>query len=319
VGVSFWFWSQYGNNPYPNYSIQYGTTFSSKYAKELGLDWQAAYIATLDDLGVKHLRIPIYWDEVETEPGVYILTHVEWMLNEAAGRGADVTLVVGNRVPRWPECHPPIWTINLSESEVNQAEARLVREVVTTFKGHPALKRWQVENEPFLSVFGECEPPNDTHIAAMSQLVHDLDQQHEIMITDSGELSSWTKAASGADVLGISMYRVTWNSFWGYFYYPIPPVHYSAKAKLVEPLVNKVIVSELQVEPWPPGLLTATPLAEQFKSMNQERINANIDFARRTGFSEVYLWGTEWWYWLKTEQNSPDIWNNGRQIFESSR
>jgi len=35
-------------------------TFSSRYATDLGLDWKAAYIATLDDLRPKTAD-PVYW------------------------------------------------------------------------------------------------------------------------------------------------------------------------------------------------------------------------------------------------------------------
>ncbi len=318
VGLGFWFWNQYGNNPYPSLPTKFGVTFSTKYSKELGLDWRAVYVATLDDLAVKHYRIPVYWDEVESVQGEYELDDIRWMLNEAEGRDAKVTLAIGNRVPRWPECHPPDWTTNLPPQQFEQAETKLVERLVDEFKGHPALKRWQVENEPLFDVFGECAPSNEDHLRSLVKRVQELDPAHPVMITDSGELSSWFTTAGIGDVLGISMYRVTWNSFWGYFYYPLPPSHYTAKARLIKPLVDEIIISELQVEPWPPGPITITPLEEQFRSMSPERVLSNVDYARRTGFREVLLWGVEWWYWLREIHGDSRLWEAGRTVFDGT-
>ncbi|MDZ4384998.1 MAG: hypothetical protein U0944_01115, partial [Candidatus Moranbacteria bacterium] len=47
-----------------------GITFSSKYASSIGLDWKANYIAMLDDLQIRKIRIPVYWDLVESNEGV---------------------------------------------------------------------------------------------------------------------------------------------------------------------------------------------------------------------------------------------------------
>ena len=87
----------------------FGVTFSKKYALEMGLDWRAAYLAVLDDLKVKHLRIPAYWDEIESEEGKLNFSDLDWQLAEAERREAWVVLSIGYRLPRWPECHIPDW------------------------------------------------------------------------------------------------------------------------------------------------------------------------------------------------------------------
>src|SRR6266704_2385239 len=50
---------------------QIGVTFSSLYAEQIGLNWKDAYLAMLDDLKIKHVRLPVYWDRVEKTEGVY--------------------------------------------------------------------------------------------------------------------------------------------------------------------------------------------------------------------------------------------------------
>jgi len=49
--------------------------------------------------------------------------------------------------------------------------------------------------------------------------------------------------------------------------------------------------------------------------MNLDRFRKNIEFARQTGLSEFYLWGSEWWYWMKEKQNNPDIWYEAKKLF----
>lgn len=294
---------------------QFGVTFSTLYAKQLGLDWQQAYTAVLDDLQVRRLRIPVYWNEIESERGTLQLDDVQWMLDEAAARDAHIILAIGQRVPRWPECHPPTWTKSMNQEAVEIEELNMMEQVVNRFSDHPALVLWQVQNEPFFSVFGECPTPNDAFLESSVDLVRQLDPFHPIMITASGELSTWFAPAQLADVVGISMYRVTWNSLWGYFYYPLPAAHYAEKAKLIAPYVDDVIVTELQGEPWVPTSILDTSLDEQFHSMSLRRFQQNVLFARRTGFHEVYVWGVEWWYWLWVQQNNESFWNEARSIF----
>jgi hypothetical protein len=296
--------------------VSWGVTFSTKYAKELGLDWKRVYLATLDELKVKKIRLPIYWDEVQPQAGPYDFRDVDWMMDQANQRGAKVLLVVGRRVPRWPECHTPAWVSKQGVKFEDQQIIKLVAAEVAHFKDAPALEAWQLENEPLLGVFGECPPPDDELLGKERHTLKAIDARHPVVITDSGELSIWLPTALRADVLGISMYRVTWNKWFGYFYYPVTPAFYWKKAEALYPIVTKVIVTELQAEPWPSNQrsIPNTPLAEQYKSMNIKTFNNNIEFARRVGFPEVYLWGVEWWYWVK-EKGNPDFWNAARALF----
>jgi len=48
--------------------------------------------------------------------------------------------------------------------------------------------------------------------------------------------------------------------------------------------------------------------------MNLEIFKRNIDFAEKTGLKEFYLWGGEWWYWLKTKQNNDEIWQEVKNL-----
>lgn len=296
---------------HPTVRAAYGVTFSTKYAKELGLDWRAAYLATLDDLGIRKFRIPVYWDEVEPERDRHEWADVDWMLDEAAKRGADVILVVGRKVPRWPECHVPDWAAKLDEPKRRERVLKLLEAEVTRYKSFPAVRVWQVENEPLFH-FGKCPPPDRDFLKQEILRVRGLDAR-PVMVTDSGELSTWIRTASLGDVLGISMYRLVWNKYVGELYWPVSPLYYTDRINLLSPVVKKVIVSELQAEPWFRKPVAETPIEEQYEQMNPERLRGNVDFAASTGASEIYLWGVEWWYWLKT-QGHDELWKTARGL-----
>lgn len=289
----------------------FGVTFSTKYAKELGLDWKAAYLATLDDLGVRRLRIPVYWDEAEPERGRYEWADVDWMLDEAAKRGAEVILAVGRKTPRWPECHVPGWAAALGSDAQQERVLAFLEAEIAHFKPHPAIRLWQVENEPLFH-FGKCPPPDRDFLRREILLVRGLDTR-PVMVTDSGELSTWIRTASLGDVLGISMYRLVWNKYLGEIYWPVSPLYYTDRINLLSPVVKKVIISELQAEPWFRKPVAETPIEEQFEQMDPDRLRGNVDFAVSTGASEIYLWGVEWWYWLKL-QGQDGLWKAARGL-----
>ncbi len=294
----------------------WGVTFSKKYAEELNLSWRELYLLILQELKFKKIRLPVYWDDVEKNSGSYDFTDYDWLVEQAQKNGTEIILVVGRRVPRWPECHEPNWVKNNSE-EVKQKEIlKLVKQEVEHFKKFTNIKIWQVDNEPFLASFGECPKPDMDFIKREIDLVRSIDDR-PVMVTESGELSTWLKGSRIADYLGISMYRATWNKYWGNFYYPLPPAYYYFKSRLISFLtpVKSIINTELQVEPWvKSGDVTNEPLVEQFYNMDLMSIKNNLDFARRTGINEIYVWGVEWWYWLKKTQNHPEFWELGKTL-----
>jgi hypothetical protein len=165
--------------------------------------------------------------------------------------------------------------------------------------------------------FGVCPTPDPELLGSEVDLVKNLDPTRQVIVTDSGELSLWFKAASFSDIFGTTMYRTIWKEGWGYYDYPIGPRFFQVKHNLVKWIdgKNTTIVIELQAEPWIAGWTTSGALSEQFKSMNPEQLKSNVEFAKKTGFPEIYLWGAEWWYWLKTTQNHPELWDTARELF----
>ncbi len=290
-----------------------GVTFSTSYARDLGLDTRETFTALLDDVGVRQFRIPVYWSDVEPREGVFHWDDVDWMMGEAEKRGARVTLAIGKKVPRWPECFVPDWAETGDDlSRTAQLETFLTT-VVERYRNSPALVRWQVENEPAFS-FGVCPRPDMEEWRHEVSVVRLLDGAHPIVSTASGELEPWYPVAGPADVIGISMYRVTWNKLFGYFRYPIPAWVYRVRSVAARPFVDATIISELQAEPWFPEPIANRTPAEWSATFTPRDLAENVSFAARTGISETNLWGAEWWFWLKKHGDSG-LWDEAKRIF----
>lgn len=289
----------------------FGASFAQAHAQYLGLDWKKTYLAYLDDLGVRLLRLQANWNQIEPKDGQFNFADIDWQIKEAGKRGAKVILAVGRKLPHWPECHDPKWISNLSEKETQNRILGMLEATIKRYDSNPTITVWQLENEPFFP-FGNCPATDDTFLKKEAALLRSIDAR-PILITDSGELSTWLEPAKLANIIGTTMYRVTWNPLWGYFYYPLSPQFYRLKAKLINQNIP-VIVSELQVEPWGAKPLPEMTVAEQYQSINPQRIQEITKFAKQTNFSQVYLWGVEWWYYLK-EKGHPEIWNFARGLF----
>ncbi len=304
-----------GKAPAQEY-IVWGVNFSQKHAQDLGLDWRETYKALLSDLGAKHIKTAFHWDVLEPQKDSYAFQDSDWQIAYAKEKGALVIPVIGRKTSRWPECHIPGWAKRLSRQEEQQQVLELVALLVERYKDNPTVIAWQVENEPFFP-FGECLWSDNDFLEQEIKLVRALDPMRPILITDSGEGSTWTGAARLGDIVGTTMYRKVWMSQFGmYVQYPIPSVFYWRKAKIISQLYGKpVIGAELQAEPWGPKLLYDISPEEQKKSMNLEQFKDNIAYAKKSGLSQHYLWGAEWWYWMKTQQQDSSIWDEAKTLF----
>ncbi|MFA6486273.1 MAG: beta-galactosidase [Candidatus Magasanikbacteria bacterium] len=280
----------------------YGVSFNSQYARYLGLDPAKVYTALFEKWHFKYIRLSAQWNAIETADGQYDFGELDRQMDEAARQGAKISLALGQKTPRWPECHAPAWTAPLTDEQYYTKLHKFMAVVVNRYRDHTALEIWQVENEAFLPFGVSCRPFTPALLADEIALTRSLDTAHRILITDSGELSSWRLTARAGDLFGTTMYRVVWTKSFGYFNYDwLPAIFYRAKLFFNGRSVDQAFVAELQAEPWiPDNNLLDTPLAEQYQSMNIKRLQTNLDFAASTGMPRAYLWGVEWWYWLET-------------------
>ena len=316
---------------YEKDELEYGVTFSKKQAEDLGLDWKKLYIDIFEDLGVKKIRLPAYWDEIEKEKDLFDFEDLDWLIENAEEKEAEVILAVGGRLPRWPECHFPEWVEKLdgeststgSTPEGGQAAQEkeildYIDTVVKRYKDKKNIIAWQVENEPFLTHFGQCPKLNRKLLDDEITLVRALDDR-PIIVTDSGELSFWIAAAKRADIFGTTMYLHTYSgNLKRYINYPIAPGFFQFKKNITRLFAKPQdwIVIELQAEPWASVPFQDASEEERVKTMNLEKFRNIIEFSSLTGFKEFYLWGVEWWYWERA-QGRTEIWNEAKTLFNT--
>ena len=294
------------------YPVEYGISFDRDHASYLGLDWKKTYLAMLDDLKPKYIRLSARWDEIEKVRGKFNTADLDWQMLEAAKHRAKVVMVVGQKTPRWPECHIPEWASHASLEEY-------VKYVVEKYKNHPALDIWQVENEPFIDFkFGECKNFDEGLVAPEVAFVKSLDNKHKIMLTDSGEMGFWRGASRLGDILGTTVYRIVktpGGHLWSYGW--LPAGVYKLKARLLDNSYENFYVSELQAEPWMNGAHpNDVSILEQEKTMSITRLQNALDYTSRIGASRAYLWGVEWWYWMKEKKGDTQYWDLMQNLLE---
>jgi hypothetical protein len=299
-------------------TISYGMSFNTMYARELGLDWKKTYDAILDELGVRKLRLAAHWPMIEPVQDIYNFDELDYQVKKAEEVGATVILAVGRRLPRWPECHVPDWAKE-TDWTLQKVELRdYITAVVTRYKDSPAVTMWQVENEPYLSLFAfeHCGALDEAFLQEEIDLVKSLDATRLVLVTDSGNLGTWFDPYSKGDAFGTSVYVHFWNPELGQFRTFLPPWFYRAKERVVELRygVKPTYLIELSAEPWLVAPVTEVDLATQFTRMDVAKFNDILDYAKATRYDMQYLWGAEWWYWLLLK-DEPAMWERGKELF----
>jgi Beta-galactosidase len=300
--------------------ITYGMSFNVPYARELGLDPMTVLTAMTSELGVRHFRIAAHWNLIEPLEDTYDFAWMDEQLVHIEESGSDAIFAVGRRLPRWPECHVPEWVEERSWEEQKAEIREYITAVVNRYKDSSAITYWQVENEPYLTVFATEHCGNtldEEFLREEIELVRSLDPTRPILVTDSGNLGTWRGAYEKGDAFGTSVYVYFWNPELGQFRTILPPWFYRAKENLVKLFYGdkETFLIELSLEPWLVEPVATVPLATQYSRMDMVKMDEILAYARDTRFENQYLWGAEWWYWLRG-QGDDTYWNKGKEIFK---
>jgi hypothetical protein len=312
-----WVWA--GGDKTPPDQIAWGLTYSSHAAQGLGLDSRATYQAILDELHPKRLRLVAYWTDIEPAAGQVNYSDLDYQVAEAEKRGIPYVIAVGRKVPRWPECYTPGWAKALPPAQQSEQLLNHISRTVARYDAEPHLLRWQVENEPYFAFGDGCPAVDEPLLKREVSLVHSLSRR-PIMMTDSGEASNWLSASRLPDVFGSTLYRVVLNDSDKPFHHFLWPEYYTRHANLIRklhPNVKQVVVAELQAEPWTKVGLTDINQAYIDQTLSHDQFQANIKFASDVGFSEVYLWGAEWWYYRHLH-GDDFYWDTARDTFTNA-
>lgn len=318
-GIARWYMAQNDHKP-----MVWGASFVPAYAESLGLDPQETMDALISDVGIRHFRLVSYWSQLAPQPDRYDFTLLDWQLEKAEAADAKVTLSLGLRQPRWPECHMPDWARSMPMSQWQPYLEDFIAAVVQRYKDSPALASYQLENEFFLRGFGNCsEIPGAMErqrLVSEFELVKKLDPKHKVIISRSNNALGTPLGKPTPDEFGISIYKRVWDGALTkrYLEYPFPAWYYAFVAGAQKMHTGKdMIIHELQAEAWGPRgqHLSDISLKEANKSFNAERFRDRIRFAEGTGMREAYLWGAEYWYFRLVHQNDTSVWNVAKDVF----
>jgi len=229
-------------------------------------------------------------------------------------------LAIGRRLPRWPECHIPLWAQDKSWDEQKEYLREYLKVLVERYKDNHTVEYWQVENEPFLTIYAkeECGSLDKDFLDEEIALVHELDPDRPVLVTDSGNLGTWIGAYRRGDSFGTSVYVHLWNEKTGPIKIALPPEAYIAKSKIMGRVFGKkeAILIELSAEPWLNKPIAETDIELQLSRMNVDKFEHIISYARETRFEKQYLWGAEWWYWLKVRHDHPEFWDRAKTLYQ---
>lgn len=315
-GIARYYIAKHANEPF-----RLSATFISDYAEYFELDAKDTLHAMLDDLGIRDLRLVSYWDKIERNQGTYDFTELDWQFEMAKQYDAKIALALGLRQPRWPECHMPKWAMGQTREQWQPELMKFIEAVVNRYKDNPQLDSYQLENEFFLKVFGECPDFTRERLVSEFDLVRRLDPHHKLVVSMSNNAIGTPIGEPTPDEWAISVYKRVWDKTLTkrYFEYPLPAWYYAFRAGWVEMTRgHNSFIHELQTEPWPAadqGVKDAS-IEEQDKSLDADRLEDRIKYGEATGMREVGLWGVEWWYWRKVKMNDPSLWDVGKQAVQ---
>lgn len=318
-GIAQWYIYQQRSKP-----LSLGATFIPSYANYLGVDPKETLQAMVDDLGIRRLRLVSYWNTIEKQPGIYDFSELDWQFRLAEEKNVKVSLAIGLRQPRWPECHMPDWARNQPKLEWELQLKSFIGKVVERYRASPALDSYQLENEFLLRVFGECEDFDRQRLIDEYNIVKRLDPVHPVLVSRSNAFVGFPVSEPVPDLYGISIYKRTWGRLLTnrYVELPFPSWFYSFLAGGSKIINGKdTIVHELQAEAWmPPHIeLPNAPKEEIAKSMDADRLRKRFEFARATGIKTIDLWGAEWWYHMKVKRGDPSLWEVAKTEFQQTR
>lgn len=308
-----------------------GTTFSQLQCRYIGLDYRAAF-QDICALGLDRIRLCAYWNEIEPQPGVFDFSTLDWLLEEAHRAKIEVVLAVGMKVPRWPEFHFPKWVsdryetgagetaLDLRSPAVADLAMKFVNEVVNHCRYAPAIKYWQVENEPFtrLEIAGGRFLSAAFVEKEVALVRSRLWQNQKILLTNaihlpkpklSEDLPAFRDSLMTADAVGFNVYTKVPAGNSGRYLEPEPEFwdHLQAWQQQLEHANKESWVAEAQAEPWEPQKLVALDKLHH-ASASPRRMQALVDTLARSHYSTVLLWGCEYWYWHKTQGQNLWMW-----------
>jgi hypothetical protein len=303
---------------------EFGFSYSYRHARLLGLDEKETFLFFLDDLKPVSVRLPVFWDETEPQPGEFDFTKVDWQITQAAKRNIPVVLAVGYRSFHRPECYAPERLAAASRAEFEQALLAFVAAATNHFSQHENIEVWQVENEPLDLFRVWCRRLTPVLVAKEIETIRTHDSQNRpVMLTLGGEIffrPLWRPLVPKIDIIGVSFYPKNWLD-WARTYVltyrlgPFSPRNLAVERGEALRLGKRFWVVEFQAEPWKDKPITELTPEEAAETITPEKLAEYYEIIKRAGGVErIYFWGVEWWY-RELLAGRPAMFEAGKKYF----
>jgi hypothetical protein len=311
-----------------------GTTFSPLQCYYMNLDFRKVF-QQVTTLGLNRIRLGAYWNVIQKNQNEFDFSELDWLLDQCDRAQIEVALVVGMKVPRWPEYHFPQWVsdryntgagdlaLDRRSPEVAALTLQFVEKVMNHCRLAPAVKYWQVENEPFTRLEitgGRFLSPE--FVKQEVELVRSLTYNNQkILVTNAIHLPTPKPAEDEpafmdslqiADAVGINVYSKVPAGPTGYLE-PLPAFwqQLGQWQNALQQYNREAWIAEAQAEPWEAGKLVAMD-KPNYPSASTLRMRSLVTQLTKLGYGTVLLWGCEYWYWQKQQGNNLWWWTVGQ-------
>ncbi|MGI0492237.1 beta-galactosidase [Alkalinema pantanalense CENA528] len=306
-----------------------GTTFSQLQCSYMGLEVRKAFQA-ICSLGLDRIRLCAYWNEIQPQENQLNFSQLDWFLEQCHDHKIDVVLAVGMKVPRWPEFHFPQWVSDRYETgagnqpldkrspAVAELALKFVNEVVNHCRYAPAIKYWQVENEPFtqLEIAGGRFLSPEFVSREVAMVRSRLWGQQRIVLTNAIHLPSpkleedepaFLNSLVTSEAIGFNVYTKVPAGNSGAYLEPTPEFWQQLQQwqNRIQASNREAWVAEAQAEPWEPQKLVAMD-KPHYPSATPPRMRSLVHTLATMNYNTVLLWGCEYWYWQR--MNNRNLW-----------
>ena len=308
--------------------MKLGASFSHPHLISLNIDPLKA-IKEFKSLGLSWIRLGCYWNEIEKEPGKFNFSQLDPLVEFCEKNNIKVVLTVGMKAPRWPEYYLPHRldkklnlrqgsSITTKNKYLSDTASNSLKAVVNRYKTSPAIRVWQVENEPMDPSGPNKWEINIDFLEKEISTVRKLDTERKILINLWGnELSKrgvYKKVVRVTDILGLDLYlREPGQDFERTKTYIGPSDTKKEIRKIIDKIKSQgkqIWITELQAEPWEPGEIVTSK--KNPPSFLPKHFETNLNYAKEIEPEVTLLWGFEYWYLRKTKGDSR-YWNAAKE------
>ena len=297
-----------------------GVSFSQRQVQHLGMSEKEVWKKVLE-MKVDLIRLACYWNEIETQPGVYNFKKVTKLLDDVEGNyKTKIVMCVGMKAPRWPEFYIPDWlqTEHYEGELFVSCYRNFLKKCKQMLSCYKCISYWQVENEPLDPSGPKNEQVPLTLLVEAIKVVK-KDEFRPVLVSfwgnKLGKRKLWRKLPSEVDEVGLDLYFKQFVvKIGGRSVYVGPHDSLERISAIIKEIGRPVWITELQAEPWEKDI--GSYLSKKPKSMSPEEMFHNWELVKSLPVKAVLFWGCEYWWWQASKGNHEYIGKFG-DILES--